>query len=90
VLSALQWYSYALTWSLAADQVINYLNGAQVGATFTGLGTWAGSLSATRTVLANGNANGVDGPFYGSMAHTAVWTTPLAPSEIAALAKVAS
>src|SRR3990167_2761998 len=39
------WFLMGITWDKAADQVKAYLNGAQVGATQTGLGTWAGSLS---------------------------------------------
>lgn len=40
-------WHWALTWDKAADALKAYLNGAQVGSTQTGLGTWAGALSST-------------------------------------------
>ena len=40
------WFLAGLTWDKAADQVKAYINGVQVGATQTGLGTWAGALDA--------------------------------------------
>src|SRR3990167_10875564 len=39
------WFLAGMTWDKAADEVKAYLNGAQVGATATSLGTFAGSLT---------------------------------------------
>lgn len=45
------WIQVVLTWSKAADQVKAYINGAQVGTTQTGLGTWVGNMGTTTTVI---------------------------------------
>lgn len=81
------WTHIAITWSKAADQVILYGNGAQIGATQTGLGVWVGNLAATTTVLAA--ASTVPGnPWSGNLAHAAIWTTPLTSTQVTALATV--
>lgn len=46
------WFHFAITWNKATDEVKYYFNGALIE-TDTALGTWAGSLSSTRTVLGN-------------------------------------
>ena len=42
---------FALTWSLAADQMIAYRAGIQLGSTQTALGTFVGAFSATQTLI---------------------------------------
>jgi len=43
---------FVLTWSLSADQFITYKNGAQLGSTQTGLGTFAaGAFTANQTLV---------------------------------------
>lgn len=41
--SSTAWFSWGISWSKPADQVKFYLNGVQVGATATGIGTWVGT-----------------------------------------------
>lgn len=81
----LAFFHFALTWSKAADQFKFYIAGAQVGSTATGLGTWAGALSSTNATIGCGGI----GPFNvhdGSLAHVAVWNTPLSAAQVATLA----
>lgn len=45
------WFLSTLTWSKSKDELKMYINGAQVGSTQTGLGTWAGNFSSARSVI---------------------------------------
>ncbi len=65
---SLLYFCVALTWSVVADSVMTYINGAQVGATQTVLGTWVGALSNTRCAI------GAVGP-----AATNVWSGSIGP-----------
>jgi hypothetical protein len=85
------WYHFALTWSLTADEVKAYTNGAQIGSTQAGLGTWGAgaNLADTDTVIgADDTDGGPTGPWDGYLAHVAIWTTPLSAGDITALATV--
>lgn len=79
------WQHIALTISKTADQMIAYINGAQTGATQTGLGTWVGALSNTRTVLGASITTPLT-VWSGYLAHAALWSTPLSAAQVAALA----
>ena len=79
------WFHIALTWSLSGDAFKFFLNGAQVGATQTGLGTFVGSLSATNTVLGAVNSAAAN-PWSGNLAHSALWARPLTAAEITSIA----
>lgn len=81
------WFHLALTWSKSNDRVIAYYNGVQEGATLTGLGTWAGSLAASTTVLGSTNSAGAF-IWDGNLAHAAIWTSALSAAQIATLATV--
>lgn len=81
------WFHWALTWSKAADQVKAYINGAQVGATLTGLGTWSGALASGNTVFGAGGSAAFE-VWSGTLAHIAVWNTPLSAANVLALATV--
>jgi hypothetical protein len=83
----LTWFHLAITWSKSADQMIFYFNGAQQGATQTGLGVWAGSLSSTLTLVGAGDQAGGN-VYSGYLAHAAVWDTPLSAAQILTLATV--
>lgn len=74
----------AITWDKVADEVKCYLNGVQIGATQTGLGTWAGSLNSATTVvgariipIANG--------FSGGLSNMAIYSKALPATQIAML-----
>src|SRR6266508_5978897 len=75
------WNHFAITWSKSADQMIVYVNGAQSGATQTGLGTWAGALSSTACLI--GAATVTPGsPMSGLLAHASVWSATLSAAQI--------
>jgi hypothetical protein len=44
---ATDWFLIGITWDKSADEFKAYINGAQVGVTQTGLGTWTGALDTT-------------------------------------------
>jgi len=75
------WFSWALTSSLAADELKFYLNGDQVGATQTGLGTFVGNLLSTGTVFGASNTTPLV-VWSGNLAHNAVWNTPITANQI--------
>jgi hypothetical protein len=77
----------AITWSASGDAVKVYFNGAQSGATLTGLGVFAGSLAATLTTLGASDTTGSN-PWSGSLAHTALWASALSAAQVATLAVV--
>ena len=81
------WFHVGITWSLLADKVIYYYNGSQEGATDTTLGTWAEDLTTTKCTLASVNTT-PSSPFYGYLAHCAVWDSALTPAQMAILAAV--
>ncbi len=58
------------------DELKLYVNGAQTGATVTGLGTWAGNPT-TATIGRGGIASWFDG----DEAHVALWDRVLTPAE---------
>lgn len=86
-MTSTDWVHYALTWSASADEMKSYIAGVQSGATATGLGTWAGTLSDVRSLI-GANSNTPDAVWYGWLAHCAVWNTPLSSDQIADLATV--
>ena len=75
------WYHAVVTWSVAADQVIFYVNGAQLGVTATGLGTWVGALNAARCT-AGCYSTSATLDYNGYIAHPALWDKVLTPTEI--------
>lgn len=84
--SSTAWIHWAVTWSKAADQVIVYKNGAQVGATLTSLGTPSGN-ALLNTSCAIGSSAGTSSAavWNGWIAHAALWSRPLTPTEVANL-----
>lgn len=84
---SLVFFSVAMTWSKAAEQMKVYINGAQVGTTQTALGVFAGTIPSTGARI--GAAENAASNFWsGSLAHVALWDTPLSAAEVAALATV--
>lgn len=75
------WFCFVITWSKSADQMKFYVNGAQVGATQTALGTYSG----TPTVCYIGRFIGGGAVMLGYGHHAAIWTTALSASAISDL-----
>ena len=74
-----------LTVSRSADQMKAYFNGAQTGATQTGLGTWVGIPIAANTLVGAGSTT----PTFitnGYVAHAIVLNRAATPAEVAAAA----
>lgn len=86
-LSTTGWIHLFVTWSKSGDAFKAYLNGAQSGATQTGLGTFAGALSSTRTVL-GATSTTPTAVTSGYLAHWGLWTRALSAAEVAALYQV--
>jgi hypothetical protein len=85
-ISGAGWVHLALTWSKAGDAAILYLNGANPQS-INGLGTYAGALAGINSLL--GAATSVPANVWsGWIAHAALWSATLTPTEIAALAKL--
>lgn len=84
-MSPTTWQHIALTWSLAADAVKAYLNGAQVGTTQSTLGTWAGNLSNASTLL-GAYSKVPANAWSGNIAHVAVFDYVLPLTSVADLA----
>lgn len=83
-LSSTGWMHLALMFSKTADQMKAYINGAQIGTTQTGLGTWSTGL--TRAIIGGANTTPLF-PTSGNLAHVAIFPV-LTDAQIAALAVV--
>jgi len=79
--SATGWINLCITWNKAGDKAICYYNGVQEGATMTGLGTWAGALSATETIVGATDTTPTNN-WNGYLAHAAIWTKALTAVQI--------
>lgn len=82
------WNHYALTWSLssgASGEMLAYFNGAQVGETQTGLGTWVGPIVSAILGANNFTPSNV---WDGWLAHAILLNRAATPAEIAQLAVV--
>jgi hypothetical protein len=86
-LTAINWMCWAVTWSKSADAMKVYLNGLQQGVTQTGLGTWAGSLASTTTVI-GANTTAPAGVFFGCLARCLLSSKTLTPAQIAYVSKM--
>jgi hypothetical protein len=73
------WTHYGMTWSLAANEMKAYLNGAQYGATQGGVGAWAGTPGASLTRVGMGNGTGY---YSGWLAHALLLNRPATGAEI--------
>lgn len=83
--SGTSWMHVAVTWSKssgASGEVRGFLNGAQVGATLTALGTFAGALSVS--ILGASNTTPTN-PWSGRLAHVGLWSAALTTTEVARL-----
>ena len=82
-LTATTWLRFLLCWSKSGNKMEAYKNdGVQIGATQTGLGTWAGSLSATLSCF-GAIANTPSNVWAGNIAYGAILTHYPSALEIA-------
>lgn len=85
-LTTTAWFHVAISWSKSNDQVCGYINSVLVPPVQTGLGVWAGALVNNRTLL-GASTTAPANVWSGWLAHAAVWSAALTPTEIAAIAR---
>ncbi len=81
--SSTSWFQVVATWNKSADQFKVYVNGAQVGTTQTGLGTWTGNLATTTSLIGAASTAGA-APWKGMINDVRLYTRALSAEEIAA------
>lgn len=79
--SSTGWIQVAMTVDTAADQCKFFAQGAQTGATQTGLGTFAGNFDTTLCCLGAISTAGA-GNFDGYLAYAGLWSDVLTPAQI--------
>lgn len=72
-----------ITWSKSNNRVRCYVNGAQSGATLTGLGTWVGTPASGNTLIGAFGASSL--VFSGQLAYATIWTRELTAAEVQSL-----
>jgi len=82
------WFHLAVTVSKSGDAEKFYINGAQVGSTQTGLGTWAGALASNTTAIGSATNASSGLAWSGSLAHAVIFTSALSAAQVASLAAV--
>lgn len=75
------YFCAGMTWDTGADELKAYLNGVQVGATQTGIGTFTGTVGLTTCALGAGGSTGAS-CWSGGVAHGAVWNRALSAAEM--------
>jgi hypothetical protein len=83
--SPTDWFHLGQTWSKSNNQMIFYVGGVAITPISTGLGTFAGALSAVQTILGSLSTTPAQN-WSGFEADVAVWSTPLTAAQMAALA----
>lgn len=78
------WHQYVVTWDKTAEQMIWYIDGAQVGTTQVTLGTWTLNLSSTRCCIGAQTTTPAQ-TWNGYLSHAALWSVALSAPEVAAL-----
>lgn len=78
---AASYFSACLTWDTGADELKAYLNGAQVGTTQTGNGTFTGTIGSTTCAIGAGGSTGAS-CWSGGIAHVVIFDRALSGAEI--------
>jgi len=82
-LTTVDWFLVGITFSEAADQLIAYLNGAQTGATQTGLGVWSvENLNSTACCIGSESTAHLQ-TWNGWAAHSFILNRVATPAEVA-------
>lgn len=85
---SLTWVHLGITWTLAGDAVIGYINGVKTGETQTGLGTWGAPNIGTTTSLVGASTNVPALVWKGWLGHCVLTNRVITPTEMATLAGV--
>lgn len=75
------WMHLVITWSASNDRVRFYVDGTQVGADATGLGTWAGSVSSFYAGSQTPSTNA----WNGFISNLVIWSAELTSAEVITL-----
>lgn len=81
-----EWHHLGLTYSVAADKVILYVDGT-ASTVASSLGTWTGAWGSTLCSIATSKTSLGD-LFTGWLAHVALWSTPLTAPEMKQLSEI--
>lgn len=85
--STTAWMLTSLTWDVnagASGELKAYHNGAQVGSTQTGLGTWAGNIDSRYCAIGSGGSTPAS-VWDGWLAHGAIWSKALSAEQLLSL-----
>ena len=80
------WFHTVITWSKAANEVIEYYNGVNVASGIQAGNNWAGALGATTTVI-GASTTVPNGVWHGWLSAVALWDWALPPGAVEALAQ---
>lgn len=83
--STTDWFHFAITWSVVADENVYYYNGSETGSDST-IGAWNTALFSTTANNIGASSQVPASPWYGWLAHGALFTSPLTGPQIADLA----
>jgi hypothetical protein len=86
-LSGTNFHCFVMTWSKTGEIVRYFYDGIPTGAADENLGIWAGDLVNTTTVIGAYSTTPTN-VWDGSIAHVAIWKTPLTAAQILNLASV--
>ncbi len=80
-------FHLAMTWSVSGNSLLVYVNGVQIGAAQTSIGTFVGSLGSSLATI--GDISATPSPstnWNGSIAHVALYSSVLTPNQVASTA----
>jgi len=86
VQTSLGFLSICATWSKSSDSVALYVGGGLDGTPQSSLGTWAGVLSSTQSVIGAQNITPLT-VWSGNLAHGALWSKALTPAQFVYLSE---
>lgn len=84
--TTLNFMNWTMTYSLSNNRTRFYQDGVKVGADTTAAPAWVGLLGSTRCVIGSQIATSQVLPWKGRLAHLAIWSKELTPTEVARLA----
>lgn len=79
------WMHVELTWSVAADEVKAYYNGAQEGSTLNTISAWGNTIQTNLANIGAGNIAPAE-PWSGYLAHVILLNRAATPAEVAQMA----
>jgi hypothetical protein len=78
------WLMYGVTWDAGNDILRGFIRGVEILPSGSTLGVWTGSLAPNRCVI-GARTNTATDPWFGYLAHCALWNCALTPREMGIL-----